>query len=324
MSTKKIAVVAGGFSGEAAVSLRSAQMIMDHIDRTVFEPMLITIDTKGWHAHTPQGVVEVDKSDFSIPGAQGKWQCDKAFIIVHGTPGENGILQGYFELLGIPHTTGDVFNMALTFNKSATNQVLNAHGFASARNIMLRKDDHYSTSDIVSRLGLPLFVKPNQGGSSLCTSRVNAKEALHAAINMALQADDEVIIENFISGRELTCGVIVQQGVPMALPVTEIISENEFFDYQAKYEGKSSEITPAQIDDALTAKIQALAERIFRLLDCRGMIRVDFLVPDGGEPHVIEVNTVPGFSAASIIPQQAAAIGMSKTQLITAVLNDER
>jgi D-alanine-D-alanine ligase len=319
MAKTNIAVVAGGFSGESVISLRSASMVMENIDRTLYEPTLITVDRTSWTAHTSEGELPVNKGDFTIDLAQGKCVFDGVFMIIHGTPGEDGVLQGYFDMIGMKYTTGDVFNMSLTFNKTATNAVLADHGFKVAAHVMLRKNDHYSTHDIVSKLGLPVFVKPNQGGSSLGASRVNVKEGLHNAIDLALKADYEVIVEAFIEGRELTCGVIVLNDVVTALPITEIISENEFFDYQAKYEGKSLEVTPAQVDDSLRDLIQAQSRQIFELLDCKGMIRVDFLIREG-IPFVVELNTVPGFSAQSIIPQQAAAMGLSKTELINAII----
>jgi D-alanine-D-alanine ligase len=317
---KQIAVVAGGYSGESVISLKSADMIMTHIDRSAYEPTLVIIDNHGWRAEVNGKVYPIDKNHFSVETGKNSIKFDGAFNIIHGAPGENGVLQGYFTMIGMPHTTGGVFNMSLTFNKSATNKLLNNLGFMTSPNILLRSHDHYSTSDIVSRLGLPLFVKPNAGGSSLGTSRVNAKEALHSAIDFALKEDDEVIIEQFIEGREYTCGVIMINGVVTALPITEIVSHTEFFDYEAKYEGKSDEITPALLPEALKNSIHRMSESVYTLLNCRGMMRVDYIVNDS-EPNIIEVNTVPGFSAESIIPQQSEAAGISKTELISHVLS---
>ena len=245
----------------------------------------------------------------------------KVFMMVHGTPGENGLLQGYFDTIGMTYTTGDVLNMALTFNKKATTRTLGSMGYRVARSIVVRKEEMITAEEVVSKVGLPCFVKPNCGGSSLGTSRVNKMEEVMEAISRARNEDEDIIVEEFISGREVTCGVIVLNGKPTALPITEIVSETEFFDFQAKYEGKSKEITPAPISEHHYARVQELAARIYTDLNCGGMIRVDFLLPDE-EPCVIEVNTVPGFSAASIIPQQAAAMGMSKMELISAVLGN--
>ncbi|MFT5183267.1 MAG: D-alanine-D-alanine ligase [Flavobacteriales bacterium] len=319
MAKKNIAVVAGGFSGESVISLRSAKMVMDNIDRSIYEPTLIIVERHAWVAHTAEGELPINKGDFSIDLAQGKCVFDGVFMIIHGTPGEDGIMQGYFDMIGMKYTTGDVFNMSLTFNKTATNAVLADHGYKVAAHVMLRKNDHYSTHEIVSKLGLPLFVKPNQGGSSLGASRVNVKEGLHNAIDLALKADDEVIVEAFIDGRELSCSVIILNDQVTALPITEITTDNEFFDFQAKYEGKSEEITPAQVDDSLRDLVQQQSREIFELLDCKGMIRVDFLIRNE-LPFVVEVNTVPGFSEQSIIPQQALAMGLSIKELVSAII----
>ncbi len=317
---KRIAVVCGGYSGEAAVSMKSAAMVMNNIDRKRFDPIKVVIATTGWYAEVNGVQVDVDKNDFSVMKDGIKIQFEGAFIIVHGTPGENGLLQGYFAMLGIPHTTGDVLNMATTFNKKATTRLLGTLGYSVAKSIVLKKQESYSVSFIVQNLGLPCFVKPNNGGSSIGTSRVNLAEDMHLALDKAFKEDTEVIIEEFIAGTEVTCGVIVYQGKVTALPVTEIVSKKEFFDFEAKYQGASEEITPARIDDSLRDRIQRSCEDIYKRLDCRGMIRVDFLIREQ-EIFVVEVNTVPGFTEASIIPQQAAVVGINKTELISAVLD---
>lgn len=319
MIRKNIGVVAGGFSGESVISMKSAQMVMDHIDREKYAPFLITITKEGWTAFVNDEECGIDRNDFSIKQGRDRIMLDGCFIIIHGTPGENGILQGYFELIGMPHTTGEVFNMSLTFNKTATNNLLRHHGYNTAKNIHIRKNDHYSNSEISQELGMPVFVKPNQGGSSIATTKVETKGGLHAAINLALEADDEVIIEQFIDGTEVTCGVIQIDGEITALPPTEIVSETEFFDYKAKYEGASEEITPARIGEGTTLRIQEISARIYKHLNCKGMIRVDFIIQDG-VPHIVEVNTVPGFSAESIIPKQAECAGIDKRQLISYVI----
>ncbi len=317
---KRIAVVCGGYSGEAAVSMKSAAMVMNNIDRKRFDPIKVVIATTGWYAEVNGVQVDVDKNDFSVMKDGLKIQFEGAFIIVHGTPGENGLLQGYFAMLGIPHTTGDVLNMATTFNKKATTRLLGTLGYSVAKSIVLKKQESYSVSFIIQNLGLPCFVKPNNGGSSIGTSRVNLAEDMHLALDKAFKEDTEVIIEEFIAGTEVTCGVIVYQGKVTALPVTEIVSKKEFFDFEAKYQGASEEITPARIDDSLRDRIQRSCEDIYKRLDCRGMIRVDFLIREE-EIFVVEVNTVPGFTEASIIPQQAAVVGINKTELISAVLD---
>lgn len=316
---KTIAIVAGGYTDERIISLQSAEMILDHIDTSRYNAHLVVIDPMGWRARTPEGEVEIDKNDFSWMHGTSSVKVDGVFVIIHGTPGEDGILQGYFDLLNIPYTTGGVLAMSLSFSKAQCNDYLRANGFLTADHILIRSRDHYSTSEIVRELGLPIFVKPNRAGSSLATFKIDSKEGLHQAINLALEVDDEVILEAFLPGTEVTCGVIEVNGLPSALPPTEIVSEGEFFDYEAKYEGKSEEITPARISNELTLLVQDASVQIWNLMDFKGMIRADFMLHDG-KPFLIEVNAVPGFSAASIIPQQAAQVGMSKTELITAII----
>jgi len=318
---KRIGILYGGYSGEAAVSKESAKLILQNIDRDRFEPIPIKITKTNWLASYNGIEIEVDKNDFSILYDSQKITVDGVFNIIHGSPGEDGLMQGYLDMLHIPHTTGNCFNMSLTFNKAANNDLLRSHGIKCANSVLLRQTDHYSVSAILERLGLPCFVKPNEGGSSIGISKVNKPKELSSAIERAFIESKEVIIEEFISGREVTCGVIPRNGKIMALPLTEIIADGEFFDYEAKYEGKSKEITPAKIDLDTTMKVQAISTRIYELLRCKGMVRIDFLLPESG-PHVIEVNTVPGFSEASIIPQQGAAAGISKKDLISSLLED--
>ena len=317
---KKVAVVCGGYSGESVVSMRSAQMIMNNIDRNLYEPFKIVITEEEWYAETEQGNIPVNKNNFSISLTHGEVTFDGVFMIIHGTPGENGILQGYFELLGIPTTTGDTLNMALTFNKKMTTRVLGTYGYNVAKSITIKRTDSYSIQNIITQVGLPCFVKPNCGGSSIGTSRVNVLEDLHKAIDTALKEDNQIIIEEFIQGTEVTCGVIKWQGKITALPITEIVSQKEFFDFEAKYQGQSEEITPARIEQEIYNRVQNISEEIYSSLDCRGMIRVDYIIREK-DIFVIEVNTTPGFSEASIIPQQAGVQGISKTELISTVIS---
>jgi len=317
---KNIAVVCGGYSGESVVSMRSADMVMKNIDRNRFDPTKVVVTKTRWYAVHDNNEIDINKGDFSFEVNNQHKTFDGVFMIIHGTPGENGIMQGYFELLGIPTTTGNTLNMALTFNKKITTRVLSSMGFTTAKSIELKALEPYSSSFIAQSVGLPCFVKPNCGGSSIGTSRVNELEELHLAINKAFSEDDHVIIEEFIQGTEVTCGVIVIDNKVTALPITEIVSEKEFFDYEAKYQGKSEEITPARLEETIYKRIQEYSEDIYKRLDCRGMIRVDYIVR-GDVAFVIEVNTTPGFSEASIIPQQAAVKGLSKTELISAVID---
>jgi D-alanine-D-alanine ligase len=317
---KRIAVVCGGYSGESVVSMRSAQMIMNNINRNLYDPIKIVITTTDWYAETDAGNIPVNKANFSISSNGSEITFDGVFMIIHGTPGENGILQGYFELLGIPTTTGDTLNMALTFNKKMTTRVLGTFGFHVAKSLTLKQTDSFTTKQIIAQVGLPCFVKPNCGGSSIGTSRVNKVEDLQNAIELALKVDSQIIIEEFIQGTEVTCGVIQWQGQITALPITEIVSQKEFFDFEAKYQGQSEEITPARLPQDVYDQVQRNSEAIYKALDCKGMIRVDYIIRDN-DIFVIEVNTTPGFSEASIIPQQAGVQGISKTELITAVIS---
>jgi D-alanine-D-alanine ligase len=316
-----IAVFAGGYSGEAAVSLKSAAMVMNNIDRDAYDPVLITVSKSGWTAHYGDQEVNVDKGTLTIELPNQTFKPELAFIMIHGTPGENGILQGYLETIGVPYTTGNVLNMALTFDKGLTTQTLRALALPTTQGVLLRNGQAYSADELIAELGLPCFVKPNRGGSSIGMSKVSRAEDLPAALDLAFKEDSQVIVERFIHGTEVTCGVIPFKGDVRALPATEIVSENAFFDFEAKYLGKSQEITPARISHAMMERVQSLAVNIYRLLECGGMIRVDMIITEEG-PFVIEVNTVPGFTEASIIPQQAAAVGISKTQLISTVIDE--
>ncbi len=316
---KIIAVVCGGYSGEAAVSMRSAAMIMTNIDTMKYTAFKVVVAADRWYVEHTGLEIPVDRNDFTVTIEQKKIKFDGVFMIIHGTPGENGIMQGYFELIGIPTTTGKALNMALTFNKKMTTRVLSTMGFTTAKSIELKAFEPYSASFVTKSVGLPCFVKPNCGGSSIGTSRVNKLEDLHIAIDKAFLEDDHVIIEEFVEGVEVTCGVINYKNQVTALPITEIVSQKEFFDYEAKYQGKSEEITPARLNETIYKRVQQFSEDIYRRLDCRGMIRVDYIIR-GEEVYVIEVNTTPGFSEASIIPQQAAVMGISKTELISTVI----
>jgi len=316
---KRIAVLAGGLTGEDVISHRSATMVMNHIDRDKYEPWKVVFDSRGKYAETEKGPVSVDLNDFSFIVEGEKITFDKVFVMIHGDPGENGRVQGYFDLIGLPYTTGGVLAMSLTAGKFYLNAFLRERGFRCAKSLLVRKGSNTVTEEIVKELGLPVFVKPNNGGSSLATSRCDHKDQIASALEKAMAMDPEVIIESFLPGTEVTSGVIMQNGKPLALPLTEILSDNSFFDFEAKYEGASKEITPARVSEDITRKIQDLSTGVYQLLDCHGMIRVDYIIVQD-EPYLVEVNTVPGFSEASIIPQQAAAIGISKKDLITLVL----
>ncbi len=315
----RIAVLAGGYSAEAAVSLKSAAMVMNNIDRERYNPLLITIAPSGWQAEKDHKTYPVNRADLSVELPDETFNPDLVFMMIHGTPGEDGRLQGYLETIGVPCTTGSVLNMSLTFNKALTTQMLRAMSFPTTTGVVLRKEAPLDLDAILDVTGLPCFVKPNRGGSSIGMSKVKTREELLPAIERAFEEDTQVVVEQFITGTEVTCGVIPYEGGILALPVTEIVSENEFFDYAAKYLGQSQEITPARISDALFEQVQTLAKLIYQAFECKGMARVDMIISND-QPHVIEINTVPGFTEASIIPQQAAAAGISKKELIALVI----
>lgn len=318
---KKVGVVCGGFSGEAVVSMKSAEMIIDNIDKERFDPTLIVISHESWHAITPFGKCIIDKNNFSYIADNKKVKPDLCFIIIHGTPGEDGKLQGYFDMIGMPYTSGGVMNTSITFNKIFTTRVLNRMGFNAASGILIESIDELDEEAVARELGLPMFVKPNEGGSSLGVSKVKTISELRPAVELALTKESQALIEEFLPGREVTCGVISTEKGPMALDITEISTKKEFFDYSAKYEyDQTVEITPAQIPPHLYEKCQRLSERIFKAFNCKGISRIDYKL-DGEEFYVIEINTVPGMTDKSLVPQQAEAMGIDKTALISMIID---
>ena len=325
---RRVAVLAGGYSGEAEVSRKSAAMVLAHMDRGLFAPVLVHIDVDGWWCERPSDGrrVPVDPVSFSFAMADGDtWRPDLAFVIVHGTPGEDGILQRNLETAGVPHTTASSAVMALTFHKGQTTRALREAGLPVAASAEVAPGETWDAArqrDVLSELGLPVFVKPNEAGSSLGISMVSDVQALWPAIEAARVEDGgSVLVEANLDGREFTCGVIPDgAGGLQVLPVTEIVTDNEFFDYAAKYEGQSQEITPASLDERDTAQLQSTALRVYETLRLRGMARVDMMLVPGEPAHVIEINGVPGFSEASIVPQQAASAGLDKCALVTRLL----
>ncbi len=317
---KRIAVVAGGFSSEHVVSLKSAATVMQHLDRNRFEPHLVLIDRNGWRIDEAGGTYAINPADFSVEYKGELMKFDAVFMMIHGTPGEDGKLQGYFDMLGIPYTGCDQLRSALTFNKWACNSFLDHLGFHCAKRILVRKHDTPDHSDILEKLGLPCFVKPNDAGSSFGVSKVKEAGELLPSISKAFAEGSEVLIESLLTGPEITCGVLPLNGRPHALPVTEIVSEGEFFDYAAKYEGKSQEITPARLEPRLYADVQRTAVEVYEKIGLGGLVRIDMIVHQG-VPHIIEINTVPGMSAASIVPQQAAIEGITLEELFSMMLD---
>jgi D-alanine-D-alanine ligase len=306
----KVAVIEGGYSNEKAVSIKSAHTVFENLDREKYVPTKVLIDEKEWTAYDNEGRYPIDKNDFSFTKNNTKNTFDVAFIVIHGSPGEDGKLQGYFDLIGIPYTTPSQMITALTFEKFHCNQFLKNFGLNVAEAVLIKKNDTISSNSIIDKVGLPCFVKPTDGGSSFGISKVTAGKELESAIELAFKHGSQVIIEEFIEGRELTNGVFRSKNEIKVLPVTEIITENEFFDYAAKYNGESIEVTPADIDSALTKKIKTLTKRIYDILNLKGIARIDYIVTSKGSLYIIEINTVPGQSAESIIPQMAEVEGI--------------
>ncbi len=318
---KIVALVYGGDSSEAEVSVKSGKHVARHIDRERYDCFEVLVKGRDWGVQMEDGsVIQIDKADFSFVDKNGRRvNFDIALIMIHGTPGENGILEAYFEMIGLPSTTCSSIVSAITFDKYACKCYLRDTGILLAREVFMRKGDHYSVEDIVSRLGLPLFVKPNSGGSSFGVTKVKRAEDLTGAIEAAFSEGETILIEECISGREMTNGVFEADGALVRLPVTEIISKNEFFDYEAKYLGASQEICPAAIPEHLSNKIIDLSHKMYHYLGCKGIVRMDYIVR-GEEVYFLEINTVPGMTEMSLVPQQIRAIGMTIKEFLTKLL----
>lgn len=319
---KKIALVTGGLSAEAQISYKSAVTVGNHVDREKFAVYRIDINPDGWWYEPENGEKsKVNREDFSVTDQGRKIRFDAILLCIHGTPGEDGKLQGYFDMLQLPYTSCDAATSALTFNKRYTVAVAAFGGIHVARSMHVFKHTPVSADGILQQLRLPVFVKPNNGGSSIGMSKVNKAGELEAALAKAFREDDQVLVEEFISGREFTIGVFKNREGIRVLPITEIETGNEFFDFEAKYQGKSVETTPARIDAEMKTQLEAAARRVYEVLNCRGVVRIDFIYNTAtGQPYMLEVNTVPGQSEASVIPQQVRAMGMSLKDFYTAVI----
>jgi D-alanine-D-alanine ligase len=321
MNKKNIAIVAGGDSSEYVVSVKSGANVLKAINRELFNPWLVRIKGDEWIVLDGElKLAAIDKSDFSFTIDGKKLKFDYAYIIIHGTPGEDGLLQGYFEMVNIPYSSCDVQSSALTFNKFFCNNYLRNFGIPMAKSVRLIAGEKYSALQITESLGLPLFVKPSAGGSSFGVTKVKKGEDLVEAVNKALDESPEAIIEEYIEGKEFTCGVVKIGARKLVLPVTEVIPKNEFFNYESKYiPGMAEEITPARISEALTLKVQTLSAQIYDLCNCNGIVRIDYIL-QGGIFYFLEVNTVPGMTETSFIPQQIKAMGLNLTDLLTDII----
>lgn len=319
---KKIALVTGGLSGEAQISYKSAITVGNNVDRDKFDVYRIDINAAGWWYEPVNGEKsKVNRDDFSVTDQGNKIVFDAVLLCIHGTPGEDGKLQGYFDMLQLPYTSCDAATSALTFNKRYTVAVAAFGGISVAKSMHLFKHTPVTPAAILQQLTLPVFVKPNNGGSSIGMSKVTEADALATALEKAFKEDNQVLVEEFISGREFTIGVFKSKEGIRVLPITEIETQNEFFDFEAKYQGKSRETTPAHIDEEMKTQLETAAKRVYEVLNCRGVVRIDFIYNTvTRQPYMLEVNTVPGQSEASVIPQQVRAMGWSLKDFYTAVI----
>lgn len=320
----QIGIIAGGNSSEFVVSIKSGQNLWEAIDHGKFTPWLIHIREEEWQV-VEQGipVAPVDKADFSFVRNGEKIRIDYAYITIHGTPGEDGILQGYFDMLKIPYSTCDVQASALTFNKWYCNNYLRNFGIPMARTIKLTKGEYFNPAEIVATLGLPLFVKPNAGGSSFGVTKVKKEEELAGALFHAWNESKEALVDEFIPGKEYTCGLVRTKGELLTFPVTEVVPKNEFFDFEAKYTpGVTDEITPARLPEELFRKCQELSRKIYTLCGCSGIVRMDYILHDNTF-YFLEVNTTPGMTSTSFIPQQIKAMGKTLTEILTMVIGEK-
>lgn len=321
---KHIAIVAGGDSSEVVVSLKSAQGIKSFIDQNVYKTTIVTIIGDEWNAVLSETEkYPIDKNDFSFVQDGIKQTFDFAYITIHGTPGENGILQGYFDLIGLKYSCCGVLAASLTFNKFVCNRYLQAFGAKIAQSVLLRKGDTFKAAEIIATVGLPCFVKSNVGGSSFGVTKVKEAEQLNDAIAVAFKEGEEVIIESFLQGTEITCGMYKTHQKTVVFPITEVVTDNEFFDYDAKYNGQVKEITPARISDELTAEVQRQTAKYYDILGCKGIVRIDYIISPDGIPYVLEANTTPGMTPTSFIPQQVRAAGLDIKDVMADIIENQ-
>jgi D-alanine-D-alanine ligase len=312
---KNIAIIMGGYSSEYHISLKSGNVVYETLDTLKYNAYRIHVFKDKWvYVGKNDTEFPIDKNDFSVKVDNKMIKFDCVFNAIHGSPGEDGFMQGYFKLLNIPQTSCDMYQASLTFNKRDCLSVLKPYGIKTAKSFYLNLGDAINEDAIVNKVGLPCFVKANKAGSSFGITKVHKKEDLQNAINVAFEEDDEIIIESFLDGIEVSVGVITFKGKTKVLPITEIVSENDFFDYEAKYLGKSQEITPARITKEQEVKVNTVAKKVYDILKMKGFSRSEYIFKNG-EPHLLEVNTVPGLTRESILPQQAAAAGISMCDL---------
>lgn len=321
---RTIAIVAGGDSSELPVSLRSAQGIYSFMDKERYNLYIVEMEGRRWEVVLPDGSkTPIDRNDFSFVESGDKKYFDFAYITIHGTPGENGILQGYFDLIGIPYSTCDVLASAMTFNKFTCNQYLKGFGIRVSESLILRKGFEITDEEVIEKIGLPCFIKPNAGGSSFGITKVKTQKDIQPAIEKAFKESDEVMIEAFMKGTEVTCGCYKTKDKEVVFPITEVVSANEFFDYAAKYNGESQEITPARLPEDTAERIQLLTSAIYDILGCSGIIRIDYIITEGEKVNLLEINTTPGMTHASFIPQQVRAAGLDIKDVMTDIIENK-
>lgn len=321
---RTIAIVAGGDTSEYEVSLRSAQGIYSFIDKEKYTLYIVGMHGLDWHVRLDDGrTLPVDRNDFSFQLGGQKVKFDFAYITIHGTPGEDGRLQGYFDMLRIPYSCCGVLAAALTYDKFACNQYLHAYGVRIAESLLLRQGQTITDDEVVEKIGLPCFIKPSLGGSSFGVTKVKTREQIQPAIAKAFDEAQEVVVEAFMDGTELTCGCYKTRDKSVVFPITEVVSHNEYFDYKAKYNGESDEITPARIPDELADRVKKLTSAIYDILGAQGIIRVDYIVTEGSKINLLEVNTTPGMTATSFIPQQVRAAGLDIKDVMTDIIENK-
>lgn len=321
---RTIAIVCGGDTSEFEVSLRSAQGIYSFIDKERYTLYIVEMHGLDWHVQLPDGTkAPVDRNDFSFRLNGGKVVFDFAYITIHGTPGEDGRLQGYFDMLHISYSCCGVLAAALTYDKFACNQYLKTFGVRIADSLLLRQGQSVSNEDVIEKIGLPCFIKPSLGGSSFGVTKVKTKEQIQPAIMKAFEEAREVLVEAFMEGTEITCGCYKTKEKSVVFPITEVVSHNEYFDYKAKYDGESDEITPARISDGVRDRVQKLTSAIYDILGASGIIRVDYIITEGEKINLLEVNTTPGMTATSFIPQQVRAANLDIKDVMTDIIENQ-
>lgn len=319
-----IAIVAGGDTSEYEISLRSAQGIYSFIDKEKYTLYIVGMHGLDWHVRLDDGrILPIDRNDFSFQLDGQKVKFDFAYITIHGTPGEDGRLQGYFDMLHIPYSCCGVLAAALTYDKFACNQYLHAYGVRIAESLLLRQGQTITDDEVVEKIGLPCFIKPSLGGSSFGVTKVKTREQIQPAIAKAFDEAQEVLVEAFMDGTELTCGCYKTRDKSVVFPVTEVVSHNEYFDYKAKYNGESDKITPARISDELSDRVKKLTSAIYDILGAQGIIRVDYIVTGGDKINLLEVNTTPGMTVTSFIPQQVRAAGLDIKDVMTDIIENK-